>query len=418
MAKVVVVGAGAIGLASAWALRRRGAEVVVLERGVPGVGASSGNAGWITPSLSTPLPAPGLVGTSMKWMLHNDSPLYIKPRFNPSFMRWMWQFYRNCRPAPYAAGMTALASLNRRTFPLLDAMRADGVAFEMHQAGLLYVGVDRDQLSSAYDHIGELEQFGYEVPKLLDQAAVHQLEPALSERVVGGFHLEEERHVRPESFVNGMAEWLSERGVEIRTGVEVTGVETDGGGVRAVTTNVGAIEAEAVLLAAGSWSGAVAKRMGFGLPIEAGKGYSLTIDQPPLDLQHPLDLVEARAAITPFDGALRVAGTMELSGLNQKLLKPRVEAIRRAGAQYLANWGPGGQERVWVGMRPLTPDGLPVIGRVPGSGNLFVASGHQMLGITLAPTTGVVVAETILDGHSATDLEPFDPARFGAKIKV
>lgn len=417
MARVVVVGAGIIGLASAWALRRRGADVLVLDRALPGMGASSGNAGWIVPSLSTPLPAPGLVKTSLKWMLRNDSPLYIKPRANPSFVRWMWGFYRHCRPGPFAAGMTALVDLNRRTFALLDQMRADGVAFEMHANGLLYVGMDRDQVAHAHAEVAALERFGYRIPPLLDAAQVHAVEPALADAVAGGFHLPEERHVRPETFTGGLVDWLVERNVEVRSGVEVTGIERQGNRVRAVTTNVGPVEADAVLLAAGAWSGVVAKWMGFSLPIEAGKGYSITIDQPPLDLTHPLDLIDARAAITPFDGALRVAGTMELSGLNQRLLQPRVEAIRRAGRRYLKGWQDGGAEQVWVGMRPLTADGLPAIGRVPGAGNLYVATGHQMLGVTLAPATGAAIADLILDGRSDVDLTPFDPARLGARLR-
>ncbi|RIK46595.1 MAG: FAD-dependent oxidoreductase [Chloroflexi bacterium] len=418
MARTVIVGAGVIGLATAWALRRRGAEVVVLERGVPGIGASSGNAGWIVPSMSTPLPAPGLVKTSLKWMLHNDSPLYIKPRANPSFMRWMWQFYRNCRPGPYDAGMSALVDLNRLTFPELDRMRADGVAFELHSQGLLYVGLKVENVVEAYEHVRDLERFGFAPPRLLDAAEVHRLEPALSEQVTAGFHLPDERHVRPESFVTGMVEWLVEHGCEVRSGIEVKGIERQGGVVKAVQTNIGPLEADGVVLAAGAWSGHVARTMGFALPIEAGKGYSITIDQPGIDLRHPLDLVEARAAITPFDGALRVAGTMELSGLNVRQLQPRVEAIRRAGRTHLANWQDSGRERTWVGMRPLTPDGLPVIGKVAGSANVYVATGHQMLGVTLAPATGVALAELIDTGSSSVNLTPFDPARFGTRLRV
>lgn len=418
MARVVVVGAGVIGLASAWALRTRGAEVTVLERGLPGKGASAGNAGWIVPSMSTPLPAPGLVGTSVKWMLHSDSPLYIKPRVNPSFMRWMWGFYRNCRPGPYAAGMTALIDLNRTTFPLLDEMRADGVSFEMHKQGLLYVGMDAGGVAQEHEHVSELERFGFPIPELLDADAVQALEPALTSDVAGGFLLPDERHVRPESFTGGMVEWLTERGVQVLSGIDVRGIDRRGSRVQAVTTNIGPVEADAVLLAAGSWSGRVAKQMGFALPIEAGKGYSITIDHPLLDLRHPLDLVDARAAITPFDDALRVAGTMELSGLNTKLLQPRVHAIRAAARRYLRGWHDGGSEQVWVGMRPLTPDGLPIIGRVVGTPNLYVATGHQMLGVTLAPATGGAIADLILDGHSDVNLTPFDPARFGARLRA
>jgi D-amino-acid dehydrogenase len=148
------------------------------------------------------------------------------------------------------------------------------------------------------------------------------------------------------------------------------------------------------------------------LPIEAGKGYSVTIEHPRRTVRRPLDLIEARLAVTPFRDGLRLAGTMELSGLNLRLEPRRVEAIRRAGDRYLGDWRGGTREHVWVGMRPLTPDGLPAMGLAPGSDNVYVATGHQMLGVTLAPATGMALAELMLTGHSDVDLRPFAPFRF------
>lgn len=412
MGRTVIVGAGVIGLASAWELCRRGEEVVVLDRGEPGAACSAGNAGWIVPSISTPLPAPGLVATSLRWMLKRDSPLYIKPRLDPRFAVWLTSFWRNCSPETYARGLDALMTLNRRTMPLFDQWQAQGIDFEMHRAGLLFLGLSRDSVAHAAEDVAGLERFGYQRPAILTGSEVRDLEPGLSSDVAGGFLVEEERHVRPETLSAGLASRLTSGGAEIRTGVDVTGISRTHGTICAVQTSAGSIAADRVLIAAGSWSGQVARRFGFRLPIEAGKGYSVTIDFPRRTVSHPLDLIEARVAVTPFTNGLRLAGTMELSGLNLRLEPHRVEAIRRAGDRFLKDWRGGRRERVWVGMRPLTPDGLPVIGQVDGCENLYVASGHQMLGITLAPATGEVIADLMLSGTSQTDLSPFSPSRF------
>jgi D-amino-acid dehydrogenase len=412
MPKVVVIGAGAIGLASAYELRRRGAEVSVIDMGQPGEGSSAGNAGWIVPVISTPLPSPGLVATSLKWMLKPDSPLYIKPRVNLAFSRWLWSFWRNCRPAPYQAGLEALGNLNRRTMPLFDEMLSSGVRFEMHHAGLLFVGLDQDKLEHAHADIRQLTGFSYSPPALLNAREVRDLEPGLSRDVAGGFLIDQERHIRPESLTTGLVDWLNEHRVEIHPECEVVGLERRNGAITGVITRAGTERADQVLLAAGAWTGPLAKRLGFRIPIEAGKGYSITWENPGFQLEHPLDLIDARAAITPFDGALRVAGTMEMSGLNTRLEPVRVEAIRRAGERYLGPWSRGTNERIWVGMRPLTPDGLPVIGRVPATENLYVNGGHQMLGITLAPASGEAIAMMMCGEPTSIDMTPFDPARF------
>jgi D-amino-acid dehydrogenase len=417
--RTVIVGAGVIGLACAWELCRRGEEVVVLDRGELGAACSAGNAGWIVPSISTPLPAPGLVGTSMRWMLKRDSPLYIQPRIDPRFAGWLTSFWRNCTPVTYERGLDALMSLNRRTMPLFDQWKSQGVEFEMHSEGLLFLGLSEEAIAHAAEEVESLERFGYERPTILNRNAVRELEPGLTDAVAGGFLVEQERHVRPETLTSGLTRRLVEEGAEIRTGVEVTGLTRRNGMVRTVKTRAGSVPADRIVIAAGAWTGQVAQRFGFRLPIEAGKGYSVTIEHPRRVIRHPLDLIEARVAVTPFADGLRLAGTMELSGLNLRLEPRRVEAIRRAGDRYLGDWRGGRTERVWVGMRPLTPDGLPIIGQVAGSDNLYVAGGHQMLGITLAPATGEAIAELVLTGTSQADLHPFDPSRFrGGRVRA
>lgn len=416
MGRTVIIGAGAIGLATAWELSRRGEEVVVVDRHEPGWASSSGNAGWITPSISTPLPAPGLVATSMKWMLRSDSPLYIQPRLDPRFAAWLTRFWRNCSPRAFQAGTAAMAALNDRTMPLFDEWLEHGIDFEMHEKGLLFLGLSREPVERFAESMAYLGQFGYERPKVLSRAELLDIEPHLGAAVASGFHVKEERHIRPETLTSGLVNRLKAEGVEIRSGVNVTGAETWAGAIAGVQTASGSIAAEKVLIAAGAWSGRVAQRFGVHVPIEAGKGYSITIDNPKHKLSHPLDLIEARAAITPFENSLRLAGTMELSGLNLRVRQERVDAIRRVGDRYLGDWR-GGTEKVWVGMRPLTPDGLPVIGQVPGREGLFVAGGHQMLGITMAPVTGEAIAELMTTGTSKVDLRPFNPGRFDRRLR-
>lgn len=369
--------------------------------------------------MSAPIPAPGLVGTSLKWMTRRDSPLYIRPTLDPAFAAWIIRFWRNCRPGPYAAGLHAVAALNRRTMTLFDHLVADGVRFEMHADGLLFAGLHRSAVARALEEVWPLERIGYRRPELLSGDALRRLEPGLSSAVAGGFLVEEERHVRPESFASGLADWLRERGVALLSGPEraVVGLRRRGSELTALVTLAGDVPADAVVLAAGAWSGALGARLGFAIPVQAGKGYSVTVSRPVAALQRPVDLIEARVACTPFDGALRLAGTMELSGVNLRMRPERLAAIRRAGDRYLAGWH-GAEERPWVGMRPLTPDGLPLLGRLPGTANGFVATGHAMLGVTLAPATAEALAQLVLTGSSEANLAPFDPARFTRSMRL
>lgn len=421
MSRTVVIGAGVIGLACAYELRRRGDEVIVVDRVGPGAAASAGNTGWVCPSFSGPVPGPGLVGQSIRWMLSPDSPLYVKPRLDPGFLAWLWSFWRHCTTPAYHAGLDAVAGLNTRTMVLYDALAADGVRFEMHRQGVLFAFLGRAALEHVGADLERMQRYGYAPARTLTASEARDLEPALSANVIGGILAGDERHVRPESLVAGLAERLSEMGVDMRSGTDVTGFRRRGaasaaspqaGTVAAVETSTGTIGAERVVVAAGVWSSRLVRALGFHLPLEAGKGYSITLEEPAVRVARPLYLDEARVAVSNFDGALRLAGTMELSGLNADLDARRVEAIRRSADRYLAGWRGARGEQAWVGMRPLTPDGLPVIGAVPGAGNVYLATGHGMLGVTLAPATAAALADLMTAGQGGAAPSPFDPGRF------
>ena len=412
VARTVIVGAGVIGLALALELRNRGDDILVLERRHPGAGSSSGNAGWIVPSVATPVAAPDLPMTAMKWMLDPESPLYIKPRLDPSFLRWLWDFFRACRAEDYERGRAALLDLSAGVMAGFDRLGDLGVDFEMTSAGLLVLGFSDEALDHHLEQTEDLARIGYQPAKRLSATAVREIEPMLSTRVAGGVLVGDDRHVRPESLVAGLVTAAGLAGVEIRSCSAVTGFGRSGQQIDEVRTDAGPIEAERFVLAAGAWSAELARKAGFPIPIEAGKGYSITIDDPSYQINHPLDLIEARAAVTPFEGALRFAGTMEISGINRRYIRRRAEAIWRNVHRYLQEPVTGTQMRAWVGMRPMTPDGLPVIGQAPGTDNLYLATGHQMLGVTLAPTTAISLAQLMNDESPDVSLTPFDPIRF------
>ncbi len=412
MKRTVVIGAGVIGLATAYGLAKRGRKVVVIDQGKPGDACTKGNAGWVTPAISAPIPAPGLTWTSLKWMARSDSPLYIAPTAVPSMSRWLWRFWRHCNAADFERGLHAVAELNRPTMALFDQLEREGVQFELHRQGLLFTFVDENYMKETLAEFGHYGQYGYRLPTPLSGGEVRALEPVLSDEVRCGFQVEEEYHVRPETLAAGYVTKLVEFGVTLRSGVAVRGMIRDNGRVVAVQTDAGDEPADDVVVAAGAWTGLVVEHLGVSLPVQAGKGYSITLNGEGPRLTRPIYLGEARVGCSPFDGAVRFAGTMELSGINTLLDRRRIVGIRKGIARYLRTPVPPEAGIEWVGMRPLTPDGLPLLGRVPGFSNAYVASGHAMLGVTLAPVTGEAMADLVTGVPSRPVLGPFDPGRF------
>jgi len=353
-------------------------------------------------------------------MLRSNSPLYIRPRLDPSFLRWTLRFWRHCNARDYLAGTEATAAFGARSLALYDAMRGAGVRYEEHRDGLLFAYRTAVALEHDYAALEPIRRFGFDISAPMDGAELRELEPSLSETVTGGYWQPQERSVRPDSLVHGLVDYLQERGTEVRRDTQVTGIETTSRSATAVLTGGERIPAQAVVVAAGAWTPRLLKPLRVNVPIEAGKGYSIDLMPAPAlprPVSRPLYLHETRVAITPLDGMIRLAGTMEFSGLNHDVRQERIAAIARSAGWAIHGWpdktptsGPG--VRIWNGPRPMTPDGLPVIGCLPGYRNLIVASGHAMLGVTLAPATGEAVADLITAGHAPDGLDPFDPARF------
>lgn len=412
MSKTVIVGGGTIGLLAAYQLRKRGRDVVLVEKGKLGSGASLGNTGWVTPSLSGPIPAPGLVGQSIRWMLSADSPLYISPKAAPAMLGWLFDFWRHCNKRAHRAGLHALADFNRRTMADFDALKADDLDFEMHSDGLLFVCLKKETIDKLLADFEELAGYDFGEPICYNRDETLNLEPILKPVIVGSVLMPKERHVRPESLNAAAAAWLKKNRVEIRTETAVIGFRLENGRVRSVETSGGSIQTEQVLIASGAEAGFLCGQVGLRLPMQAGKGYSITVEKPVVRVSRPLYLDERRVAVSSFKDSLRIAGTMELSGINLDMDPRRLKAIRHGASMFMREWEIGERVTEWVGMRPMLPDGLPAIGRVPGCENLFVASGHAMLGITLGPSTAVAIAQLMNDEPLTYNLKPFDPARF------
>ena len=413
MSRVVVVGAGIIGLMCAYELRRSGLEVTLLDRSEPGTGCSRGNMGWIVPSFARPLPAPGLVRTSLRWMFDRASPLHIKPRVDLDLARWLWHFWRHCNERDYHAGLRALAPLAAPTMEILDRLYSEGLEFEMHRSGVLFLFLTRASRDEVQRNLESMTPDGDGAPRRLERDEVREMEPRVRPEVAGGIFLPQERHVRPESLVAGLLSQLQTLGVEMRAGVDVTSVRVHDRRATAMVTGTGDVGGDLFLLTAGAWSGRLARSMGVHLPIQGGKGYSITIERPVWQPAHALYLDEARVAWSPFEGHVRIGGTMEFSGLETSLDRRRLDALRVAAGRYLSEWPTGVRETEWAGLRPLAPDGLPVLGRLPAYDNVFVAAGHGTLGVTLAPSTALVMGQLMRTGVSDIDLTAFRPDRFG-----
>ncbi len=407
----VVIGGGIIGLTTAYHLVREGGTVTIVDARATGLGASAVNAGWVVPGDSLPVPGPGMVLSALKWMTQPDSPLYIRPSAKPDFLSFMFGMFRASNAKWQRAGFEADLKLAADTVQLFDEYRADGLDFELHHEGMLmaFKGPERMKLHLGY--VDLTKRFGVDPVTLLgDDVRVH--EPQLNDSVRGGLFYPKEIHLDPGGFTRALHTRLVESGAEIVESAPIDGIQIAGGRVVSVSSGSRTFAGDAFLLAAGAWTGPLSKLFGVNLPIRPGKGYC--IETKPFGLRGATNLDEAKVAITPFDDRLRLAGTMEFGGLDETVNKVRVEAILRAPASYFRDWEPPAAAEITprAGMRPMTPDGLAILGRLPRLENAFVASGHAMMGVTLAPGTARVMAELIREGRESPIFAPFSPARF------
>jgi D-amino-acid dehydrogenase len=409
---VLIVGGGVIGLACAWYLLRAGRSVTLLERGQPGDGASHGNCGTITPSHAPPLPEPGVIGRALKWMLKPDAPLYIRPRVDPALWRWLLKFMAHSNARDHARGARIRAGLLNASYEALGTLLdAAGIECGLQRSGLLYVFRSTQYLDAHAGLPESLQPLGI-TAELWDGARMAREEPALRPGVTGGIWFPGDASLRPDQLVAGLTRAVREAGGEIVENTPVEGFEIEGERVTALRSGPRRWAADEVVLATGAWSPALARELGLRLPIQPGKGYSLTFARPALAPRRALVLKEPSVCVTTWADGFRLGSTMEFSGYDERLNPVRLAALRRGAAEFLHEPGAGEPVESWYGWRPMTWDDLPVIGRAPRLRNLVIASGHGMLGVSMAPVTGMLVRDLLLGRAPALDLEPLSPARF------
>jgi D-amino-acid dehydrogenase len=411
----VVVGGGVIGVCCAFYLSRRGMRVTLVERDEIAAGASYGNAGTIAPGHG-PITKPGRVAQALKSIFDRTSPLYLAPRVDPTLLKWLWMFRRHCTSDHMKASMAALAPLGFDSVELFQQL-VTGEHLDCNYVARGYYDVFRTPyaLANAMNEATLMWAHGYR-PTSLDGEELREREPALRRGTEGGIYYPEAATLHPHRFVLELADRAEKLGTALRVGQGVEEVLTTAHRVSGVRLHGGEIiEADVVILATGAYSLHLAARLGYRLPIQPGKGYHRDRDvasggAPPLNITCMLG--ERSVFCTPMDGFVRFAGTMEFSGLNHDIRRPRLEQLTESANVYLAGVGDTGSRSEWCGLRPCTPDGLPIVGPAPGCDGLVIAAGHAMLGLTLGPVTGKLVAELVLDGAPGREISALRVDRF------
>jgi len=412
--KVVVVGGGVIGISCAYYLARGGARVVVLERERVGAGASEGNAGTVSPG-HPPLNRPGRVAKGLRQMLDPTSPLYIHPNWNPGLWRWLAGFARFSTTEHVEACMRVMAPLGKESLALFtELVRQERLECEYRTDGYYDVCATQAGLEEARQEADTLSRYGYS-PELLDGDELRHREPAMGPGPLGGVYHAEAATLDPGLFIARLARAAGRLGAEIREGVGARSVVVQRGRATGVKLGTGGVEdGDAVVLATGPYSLKIARRVGVRLPVQPGKGYHRDIPIGPNGapaLRIACVLTEEAVFCTPLYTRVRFAGTMEFSGVNRVLRPPRLRQLTRAAREAFPAMGSARATSEWCGLRPMSVDGLPIVGPLGGVEGLSVATGHGMLGLTLAPVTGEMIARLVLEGGDPR-LEALHPARF------
>ena len=408
----MVIGGGVIGVCAAYYAQRAGRGVTVLERAEICSGSSYGNGGALVPSHSIPVAAPGAVAEGLKWIFSPGSPFYIKPRFDVELFRWLWRFRAAATERRMREAVPVISEFSRASLALFDELVAEEeLDCGFARKGTLALYLTDHALEDGLDEARFLSQHDIRSQRL-SSTEVRDMEPAVRPGMAGGIFYEGDAHLKPDDFVQGLASRFRDRDGVIEEGVEVLGFETSTDRVDAVKTTRGDYPCRQVVLAGGAWSPGVARDLGLRLPVQAAKGYSVTFKTPENAPEIPLTLSEAKVGITPMGSLLRLAGTLELSGINLDIRPRRVEAILKGARQYVSADVDAEPQEVWCGLRPLSPDGLPIVGGLGSPANVIVATGHSMTGMTLGPATGKLVAQLANDEATLVEPGPFSPARF------
>ena len=412
--KVTIIGGGVIGLCSAYYLQKAGYDVTVMERGNITDGCSFGNMGYMSPSHFVPLASPGIIAQGIKWMLNSTSPFYIKPRLNLDLMQWGYHFWKSSTAKTVEKNSPHLNAILQLSRHLINEMRIEiSDTFDMEEKGCLMMCKQQKTLDHEFHLADDAEKFGLKVERL-NKDAVQQLEPDVEIDVAGAVLFKDDCHFNPGKMMLALKKYLGNKGVHFQLNTTVTDFEKTGKNISTIITDKGTFAAEQIVVATGSWLPVITKMMGIKLLLQPGKGYSHTYNHVEKNIKYPAILVDGRCAITPWGQQLRIGGTMELSGINNKVMISRMQGIFNSAKDFYPglkiDFPPA--DKIWNGLRPVTPDGLPYIGRLLNLDNVVVAGGHAMLGISEGTGTGKLVTEIIQAKETSININAFYPHRF------
>ena len=410
--KVIIIGGGIIGLCSAYYLQKEGHNVTVVDKSDFFSGASYVNAGYITPSHIISLAAPGMISKGLKWMLNPASPFYVKPRLNADFLKWSLAFKRSANKKKVEESIPVIKDINVFSRELYQEMKDSGdFDFHYEHKGLLMAYQHEKAGEEEWEVGKKAMDLGLKVENL-SAKEVEELEPNANLNIKGAVYYRSDAHMTPHDFMKDMLSYLKSKGVEILANEEVKEMEFSNEKITKLITDKRELQADEFVMATGSWSPLLSKKLGIKMLLQAGKGYRINVERE-TNITMPTILIEAKVAATPMKGMTRFAGTMEIAGINDKINPVRVNAIANAASKYYNGLQITEQEKsqAQCGLRPVTPDGLPYIGKTNKCKNLTIATGHAMMGWSMGPATGKLVTEIISEQKTSLDLNPYQVER-------
>jgi D-amino-acid dehydrogenase len=410
----VIIGGGVIGAFVAWYLRRCGHEVTIVEANRFGSGCSHANCGYVCPSHVLPLAVPGAVAKTLRAMLSPNSPFLIRPRMSWALWHWLLNFALRCNRADMLRSAESIHQLLQSSLLLYEELlQHENLSIQWERRGLLFVFRDRHHFEAHRSTDALLsKKFGVSAVPYAGEA-VRELEPALKEGLAGGWHYPQDCHLRPDLLMQELFQLLKRNGVTILENAAMTGFASKGRRAEAVLTKAGDVSGDHFVVATGAWTPLLSKALGVRVPIQPGKGYSITTTVPSVAPKIPLIFEEHSVAITPFQDGFRIGSTMEFAGYDDRLNPRRLQLLRRAAGIYLTLPHSDQTQEEWYGWRPMTWDSKPVVDRSPTLENVWIAAGHGMLGVSMAPATGKLVAELIEAVEPHIDPKPLNLRRFG-----
>jgi D-amino-acid dehydrogenase len=412
MSRVVIIGGGIIGMFTAYYLIEEGFDVTIVDKGDMRDNCSIGNAGMLVPSHIIPLASPGIISKGLRWMLSSTSPFYIHPRLDRRLLQWCALFYRAATSKHVAHSIPYLKNLNLLSKSLYLELAAQHPEIGLEERGLLMLYKTQEGAHEEKEFALLARQHGLEA-EVLSPQEIQNLEPNIELDVLGGVLFPGDAHLNPAALAGYLQRHLKEKGVKLVSHLQVLDFVTVGRQLTAVVTEKGDIATDHLIVCAGSWSGEVARKLQLNLPMLGGKGYSFLVDNVPA-IYRPTILTEERVAVTPYGDKVRFGGTMEITPANKHINVKRVKGIHSAISRYYTNFECAfpKKEEVWSGLRPCSPDGLPYIGYTQRWNNVLFGTGHSMMGLSLAPATGKVLTEQLLNRKESVLVDAFSPDRY------